>query len=167
MHALRSERLDQRPFTLADVQAISSTYGDPEVMRYVGHGVVGTADGVERMLRAYMDHQERHGFAVWAVIERATGTVVGDAGLFTQAEGEIELGYTLRRDAWGRGMATEAAGAWVRAAREDLGLTELVAQTDLPNTASAHVLGKLGFAETGRRMAYGREHRAFRLTFAR
>jgi RimJ/RimL family protein N-acetyltransferase len=162
--ALSTERLDLRPFTRADVDAAIATYGDPAVMRYVGHGVVASRDGVGRMLGEYIAHQKRHGFSVWAVVERRTGTLIGDAGLYTRVDGDVELGYTLRQSAWHQGYATEAAGAWVHAAFGELALPRLVAQTDLPNTRSARVLEKLGFTPDGTRMAYGREHRVFRLS---
>jgi RimJ/RimL family protein N-acetyltransferase len=165
--ALTTDRLDLRPFTPADVGPISATYGDPVVMRYVGHGVVATPDGVQRMLNEYIGHQQRRGFSVWAVIERATGDLIGDAGLYTRSDGDVELGYTLRRASWGRGYATEAATAWVQAAFGVLGLEALVAQTDVPNTDSARVLEKAGFTPVGTRMAYGREHRVFALDGAR
>jgi RimJ/RimL family protein N-acetyltransferase len=164
MDALATDRLDLRPFGRTDVDEAFETYGDPLVMRYVGHGVVGKPAGVERMLDEYIAHQIRHGFSVWAVIERTTGTLIGDAGLFTRPDGDVELGYTLRHSAWGCGYATEAAGAWVQAAFGELGLDALVAQTDLPNTRSARVLEKLGFRSAGTRMAYGREHRVFRVS---
>jgi RimJ/RimL family protein N-acetyltransferase len=163
MEELATDRLHLRPFTPDDVEAVSETYADPEVMRYVGHGVVAERRGVERMLDEYIAHQALHGFSVWAVIERATGELIGDAGLFRRPDGEVELGYTLRRTAWARGYATEAAGAWVQAAFGELGLGALIAQADLPNSASARVLEKLGFRPDGTRMAYGREHRVFRL----
>lgn len=163
MDALAGARLDLRPFTLADVDAVAAVYGDAEVMRWVGHGRIGSRDGIERMLREYVLHQERHGFSVWAVIERETGELIGDGGLFKRPEGEVELGYTLRRDRWGRGYATEVAGLWVAAALDELRLEDVIAQCDVPNEASARVLEKVGFVEELRRMAYGREHRGFRL----
>ena len=144
------------------MDAAAAVYGDPLVMRYVGHGAVANPSAVERMLAEYIAHERRHGFSVWAVLERASGELIGDAGLFRRADGDVELGYTLRRTSWGRGYATEAAAAWVAAAFGDLGLEVLIAQTDIPNTDSAHVLEKVGFTPNGTRMAYGREHRVFR-----
>ena len=164
LERIAGSRIVLRPFTAADVGPMAAVYGDPEVMRHVGTGVVGTREGIARMLRAYAEHQARHGFSVWGVVERATGELIGDAGLYVREDSEVELGYTLRRDRWGRGLATEAAGACVDAAFGRLGLTALVAQTDLDNAASARVLETLGFAETDRRVAFGRPHRGFRLT---
>ncbi len=69
---LASERLLLRPFVEADVAAMRRVYGDPQVMRWVGHGPVSTEDGVRGMLAQYASHQRAYGFAFWAVVDRAT-----------------------------------------------------------------------------------------------
>ena len=79
---ITTERLLLRPFTAEDVDAILPVYGDPEVMRYVGEGSAADRPAAERMVREYIAHQERHGFSFWAVVERESGRVVGDAGLY-------------------------------------------------------------------------------------
>ena len=159
---LRSERLDLRPFGASDLEAAHRVYGDAEVMRHVGEGgAVGREDSAT-MIAAYREHQARHGFAFWAVIERASGQLIGDAGLEVTAEG-VELGYTLARAWWGQGLATEAAQRCVQAAFGPLGLTRLVAVVDPANPASAGVLGRLGFREERVVTAHGRPHRLFAL----
>ncbi len=152
-----------RPFTLADVPAAHLVYSDPAVMRFVGHGAVGSMSGTESMLRQYMAHQRTHGFGFWAVIDRATGTLIGDAGLARTIDGEVEMGYTLGQAWWGRGLATEAAQLCVDAARE-LGVPRLRALVEEPNLASRNVLEKLGFERDGVTMAFEREHLVYRLT---
>jgi hypothetical protein len=49
------------------------------------------------MLGEYIDHQRACGFSFWAVIERRSGELIGDAGLYSR-DGEVELGYTLSSD---------------------------------------------------------------------
>lgn len=155
--------IELRPFTLDDVPAAHEVYRDPEVMRYVGHGAVGATVGTESMIRQYMAHQRAHGFGFWAVIERQTGALIGDAGLARTAAGEVEMGYTLSRAWWGRGFATQAAGLCVEVARGPLQIPRLRALVEAPNTASRHVLEKLGFHESGVTMAFDREHLVYRL----
>jgi RimJ/RimL family protein N-acetyltransferase len=108
-----------------------------------------------------MAHQAQHGFGFWAVEERATGALVGDAGLERTLRGEVELGYTLARAVWGRGYATEAGELCLAEARE-LGLRELVGLVDVRNPASVRVLERLGFHPDDERVAYGRPHRVLR-----
>jgi RimJ/RimL family protein N-acetyltransferase len=168
-HALQlplvTERLVLRPLRADDVPAMHVVYGDPEVMRWVGTGPVAELSGTRALVRAYMDHQARHGFAFWAVEDRATAEVLGDAGLALSAGvgPEVELGYTLARAWWGRGLGTEAAGACVAAAFDGLALHALTAIVEPGNAPSRRVLDKLGFRVAGRRTAFGREHLLMRL----
>jgi ribosomal-protein-alanine N-acetyltransferase len=163
--ALETPRLVLRPFEPADAGAALAVYGDPEVMRHVGEGLPADAERVAATLRAYAEHQATRGFSFWAVVERTTGELVGDAGLYVSgAHGdEVELGYTLARRVWGRGYATEAARAWVDAAFAVHGLDVLVAVADLENPASSRVLEKAGLRRAGVRQAYGRAHALHRL----
>ena len=71
---------------------------------------------------------------------------------------DVELGYTLARSAWGRGYATELGGALVEYAFTVLRVPRVVAQVEPANTASRHVLAKLGMTERAERTAYGRPH---------
>lgn len=157
---LLGERVLLRPFEQADAPAAHSVYGDAEVMRYVGEGgAVGRAE-TARMIAGYRRHQDQHGFAFWAVVDRQSGTLIGDAGLEVTAHG-VELGYTLARRWWGRGLATEAARLCLSAAAGPLALPRLVALADVENPASARVLEKIGFAQRERRAAFGRAHHCF------
>jgi RimJ/RimL family protein N-acetyltransferase len=135
-------------------------YADPEVMRYVGHGPHRTMSETTAALRAYGEMLARRGFSFLAVEELATGRVIGDGGLHPLGGTgpEIELGYTLARDAWGKGYATELGRALVLHARTVLGVPQVVAQVEPANLASRHVLEKLGMREREVRTAYGRPH---------
>lgn len=159
---LRGDRLELRPFEVSDLEAALRIYGDPEVMRHVGEGGAVGREEAARMLADYRAHQDRHGFAFWAVFERRSGELIGDAGLEVTGEG-VELGYTLARSAWGKGLATEAAQLCVQAAFGPLALPRLVALAAVENSASARVLEKLGFTPGPRIPAYGRPHRRFTL----
>ena len=156
-----TERLLLRGFEPADAPAMLAVYGDQEVMRFVGEGHAVDLAGAEAMLASYADHQRRHGFSFWAVVERASGALIGDAGLYRVGD-EVEAGYTLGRAWWGRGYATEAARACLGLAFGPLDLDTVTAVADVANPASARVLVKLGFTEEEPRIAYGRPHRAFR-----
>jgi RimJ/RimL family protein N-acetyltransferase len=98
----------------------------------------------------------KHGFGLLAVTERETGRLIGEAGLQYLEEGpDIEVGYTLARAAWGRGYATEAAGAILRWGFAGLRLHRIVAVADPANAASLRVLEKLGMGRIGLRECYG------------
>ncbi|MFN8201722.1 MAG: GNAT family N-acetyltransferase [Solirubrobacteraceae bacterium] len=152
---LHTDRLEIRPFVLADRAAMQPIYDDPEVMRHITGG--GDPRG---WVASYVRDQRTRGFTFWAVVERATGDIIGEAGLAPFDDGRrVELGYLLRRDRWGRGLATEAARAILDAAFTDLGAREVMAVVDEGNDASLNVLRKLGFSEVGRRRRHGvRQH---------
>jgi [ribosomal protein S5]-alanine N-acetyltransferase len=157
---LTTERLHLRPFKLADQVAIHAVYADPEVMRFVGHGAHRTMAETASALRTYGEVLERRGYSFLAVTERAGGALIGDAGLHPLGGigPDVELGYTLARSAWGKGYATEVGRALVEYAFEVLRVPRVVAQVEPGNTASRHVLAKLGMSERETRTAYGRPH---------
>jgi ribosomal-protein-alanine N-acetyltransferase len=126
-------------------------------MRHVGHGAHRTPAETAAALRVYGDTLERRGFSFLAVVERESGAVIGDGGLHPLG-GDIELGYTLARAAWGRGYATELGRALLAFAFGELGAERVVAQVEPDNAASRRVLEKLGMRAVETRTAYGRPH---------
>jgi [ribosomal protein S5]-alanine N-acetyltransferase len=99
------------------------------------------------------------------VTERSSGALIGDGGLHPLGGvgPDVELGYTLARSAWGRGYATELGRALVEYAFTALRVPRVVAQVEPANTASRHVLAKLGMSERETRTAYGRPHLLYAL----
>ena len=84
-----------------------------------------------------------HADGLWVVVEPPTGAFLGWVSLRRQGEAG-DLGYRFRRDAWGRGYATEAAAAVVADAFERRGLSHITAQTMAVNLASRRVMERLG-----------------------
>jgi ribosomal-protein-alanine N-acetyltransferase len=154
---LITDRLSIRPFEPSDRLAMQPLYDDPEVMRFI----TGAGEDPSTWVDSYIRHQDEHGYAFWAVVERATGELIGEAGLgpFDGRGPELELGYLLRRDRGGQGLATEAARACLAAAFDALGALSVVAVVDEGNAASLAVLRKAGFQRSGMRRAHGvRQH---------
>ena len=137
MESLETPRLLLRPFAPDDAALVHAVYSDPQVMRYVATGPMADIALTRRLLEDYDAHQRRHGFSFWAVIERSSGTLIGDSGLYRTPAGEIELGYTLGAPWWGRGYATEAAGRWLAVAFDELGLDEVIALAEPANVRLA------------------------------
>jgi ribosomal-protein-alanine N-acetyltransferase len=159
---LDTPRLHLRPFAEGDAEIVHRVYSDPEVMRYVATGPAADLAATRRLLAEYTSHQGIHGYSFWAVIERESGALIGDAGLYRTPAGEVELGYTLGMPWWGRGLATEAAEAWLGSAFGPLGIDEVIALAEPANTASLRVLEKIGMRRAGERIAFGRPHVLFR-----
>lgn len=159
MMALETERLLLRAPVAADAEALAPMYADPEVMRYVGDGRPLTRAETERSVKRMIQRWEADGFGLFTAVRRDDGAVIGRVGLLvwntdtweptTRAEAEdgrteVEVGYTLGRDYWGRGYATEAAGAVRDFALRELGADRLIALIIHGNTASENVARKLG-----------------------
>jgi ribosomal-protein-alanine N-acetyltransferase len=156
--ALVTERLELQPYRLEDVERIHAVlYGDEESMRLIG-GVL-TIDKTRAEIERYIGFEERDGYSPWAVIERATGDLVGEAGLkpWEDVGPEVEIGYAFGAPWWGRGYATEAGHRILEAAFETHGLKRVVAVTSDENVGSQRVIAKLGLKPAGRREAYGRD----------
>ena len=143
---IETERLMMRPFTLDDAEALHAVWGDPASKRFLGWPTPASVDETRSHLENIVRDERKHGFALCAVIEKASGTLIGDCGLFVSPDhGDVELAYGLGRAWWGRGYATEAARACVRAGFDELGVERIVADVDSRNTASIRVLEKAGF----------------------
>lgn len=155
---IETERLVLRQFEPGDATAMSAIYGDPEVMRHVGTGVLDR-DGSAALLSRYARAQDEYGFSTWAVVERASGRLVGDAGFDVYAPtGDLELGYTLAADVWGRGYASEAARACIGAAFAHLPAPRIVAKIEPGNDRSFRVADRLGLRRVETVHVDGRPH---------
>lgn len=147
--AWRTERLVLREFTADDVDLLVELDSDPEVMHFVTGGLPTPRSEVEQeVLPAFLAYHARgDGFGFWAAEETTTGEAVGWFHL-RPAPGvpaaDPELGYRLRRSAWGRGLATEGSVELVRAAFIELGAERVVAETMVVHVASRRVMEKAG-----------------------
>lgn len=146
MIVLQTKRLTLRHFRQTDGKALACVFADPEVMRF-GDGIKShewIQDWIEGSICGY----QQRGWGPWAVIENASGNLIGYCGLFDIADvngrPEIEIGYRLARQSWGRGYATEAVLAVRDFAFLSLGLQRLIAMIDPDNTASIRVAEKAG-----------------------
>ena len=95
--------------------------------------------------------QETECYGVWVMIERESGSVVGDVGFIGPPDenGSIEVGYSVIPDRRRRGYATEAASAIVEWALSEPGVQVVVAGCDRDNEPSIRTLERLGFQRTG------------------
>jgi RimJ/RimL family protein N-acetyltransferase len=144
---MQTDRLILRPFEIADAEAAFGWFGDPEVMRFTPSGPDASLEQTQTRLATYCEHQTVNGFSK-LILNRASNFPIGDSGLLCLPQyGWIDFGFRLARAYWGKGLATEAAGAWVQAAFNELRLEPLVAMVHPENAASIRVLEKLRFRE--------------------
>jgi RimJ/RimL family protein N-acetyltransferase len=145
---LETERLILRWFDPDDLDLVIELDSDPEVMRFINDGLPVDLVEVNENLEWWLNHYDRRGgYGFWAMVEKATGRFVGwmhfrpgdDAGPL-----EPELGYRLRRDAWGHGYASEASRALIDKGFTELGVERVYAETMAVNIASRRVMEKVG-----------------------
>jgi ribosomal-protein-alanine N-acetyltransferase len=146
----------------ADAKPMLRVYGDPEVMRFIPGGALSDEVAVRSHLERYADAQQRQGFSSWAVVDQQTGQPIGDAGFgIFEPTSELELGYTLARDRWGQGYATEVARACLLAGLQQLAAPRIIAVVDAENEASLRVPGRIGMKKIETINAHGRPHVLF------
>jgi RimJ/RimL family protein N-acetyltransferase len=144
-----TERLWLRRWSSEHVEGLAAANAQPEVMRFLNGGVPLTRAESDVVSDRVVAHWEAYGFGLWAAVEKAGGRTIGFVGIchplwFPDWAHAVEVGWRLRRETWGRGLATEAAREALRAGFEDRGLEEIVALIHPENHRSAAVAGRLG-----------------------
>lgn len=141
----RSDRLLFRPFALSDAEGAFAIFGDAEVMQYSVSGRDPDLEATAARVERYARQNVASGFAPWAIVETASECVIGFCGLIRLKDpNDVEIAYRLRRDRWGKGMATEAVTAWLDRGFSLLRLPRILAFVDPANTASLRVVVKIG-----------------------
>jgi ribosomal-protein-alanine N-acetyltransferase len=176
---LQTERLNLTPYSLADTDLAIELFTDPEVRRFAG-GVMEVGE-----IRDNMHIRIQRGgngcIGVWCIQVASTGEKLGTVALLPMPidgdttdwslvvpgelpDADIEIGFFIKKSAWGNGYATEACRRLLQFAFEDSPLREVVATFDDANHASRNVLAKSGFVDRGRRRSYGEDGAYFRIT---
>ena len=143
----RTERLLLRPGWREDAPALAAAIADPAITHMLGRVPAPyTLADAEHFLALAETALPR---LLIFVLGGEAPRLAGGIGLHHD-HGQVELGYWIARDQWGRGIATEAGHALLAFADATLGLDRIVAGHFIGNPASGAVLRKLGFVDTGR-----------------
>ena len=145
---LHTERLVLRAFDLSDAVDVYAFGHNEEVSRMAGFATHRTLEDSRRMIEGFIASG-----AVWAIVEKRTGHVIGFVSLHKDdsryTANARKLAYTLAEEAWGQGYATETCRELIRYAFEELDC-QVLAVTHFPfNQKSKRVIKKLGFAYEG------------------
>ncbi|HEV2867125.1 MAG TPA: GNAT family N-acetyltransferase [Allosphingosinicella sp.] len=146
---IETPRLLLRDWRPEDVEPFIRHTNTPAVMRWLG-GVRSDEDVRETVETRMMRWQWERGFTFWAVERKADGELLGFCGLKiaddedSPVEGELEIGWRLREDAWGQGYAKESAIASLDHAFGPLGAERVVALTVAENAPSWGLMERLG-----------------------
>jgi ribosomal-protein-alanine N-acetyltransferase len=160
-------RLILRLFTVEDFDAIAEILADPVGMKFIGSGTPNAPEQTRLWLAKWLDNnkynwseetlkrvpqllrapQRNAHFGMWAMIDRASGELIGRCGLLAwniDGQLEVEVGYHLARSRWGHGLATEAARAVRDYGFDRLGFDRLISIIKPENIASQRVALKNG-----------------------
>lgn len=135
-----------RHLNLDDVEELAAIYTDPVVMRFFSgtYTYESTKQWLEE--RVFKCYQQK-GWGLWATIYKMENKLIGRCGLIPQlvnGQEEVEIGYLLAKEYWGRGLATEAACVSRDYGFEKLGANRLISLIDPDNIASQQVAKKVG-----------------------
>ena len=176
---LHSQRLILAPYTPDDFDLSLVMWSDPTVVKYAGEVMSESA------IKKHMPNWTKRGgdgcIGIWTVSDRKTGEKYGSAALLPMPiehgetdynlvvpgkmpDGDIEIGYFLKRSAWGCGYATEVCRRLLQFAFQETPLKEVVATFHKENLASKNVLQKAGFTDRGTMQCYGKVGLNFRIT---
>jgi ribosomal-protein-alanine N-acetyltransferase len=154
---LTTPRLSLRELRLDDLEDVTRMMGDEEVTRF--YPKIYTVEDSRHWLRRQLDRYARDGHGLWRVGERSSDAFVGQCGLVSQVvdgNAEIELGYLLAREHWGRGYATEAARAALEWGFRALRPGRMISLIDPDNAASQRTARRLGMRRVGETAKWGR-----------
>ena len=129
-----------------DEDNIYTIYGDPQVATYVDDGQPIPYEDCARWIEITLKNYESRGYGMLAFISKETGIWIGCGGfVHPGGQQEPELKYAFGSDHWGQGYATEVLTQLVIFGRESWALKSIIATVHPENSASQHVLSKLGF----------------------
>ncbi len=176
---LYTDRLTLTPFDMSDLDIAVELFTDPEVLRFTG-GVMEEEE-VGREFPRWIRRGGNGCIGVWCVTKSDSGEKLGTGALLPMPveeddtdwdllipgympDNDIEVGYFLKKSAWGQGYATEVCSRLLKVAFEEMPLSEVVASYDEGNNASRNVLLKCGLVERGTRRCYGEDGPDLRIT---
>lgn len=136
-----------RRFTINDAQLILKLNSKPEVLKFIKEPILTTITGAEKVLSEIIIPQYLlYGLGRWAMIGKEKNEFLGWCGLKLRPEldDEVDLGYRLEPEHWGRGYATEAATECLRFGFIQKNLREITGRAHRDNIASQTVLQKIG-----------------------
>lgn len=151
-YIFKSDRLGFRNWTEQDLTEFAKINSDPEVMKHFPKPLSKqeTAEFIERL----RNHYETYGYNYFATELLESGELLGFIGLAfqnyqTKYTPAVDIGWRLKRDAWGKGFATEGAKRCLEFAFKELNLKNIISTCTERNAQSENVMKKIGMKKIG------------------
>lgn len=139
-----SHRLGYRLLKKSDFENYFKLDSNPKVREFFPNGILDAKD-VEKNIEKNINFFKKNGFGVFIAIELNSGKFVGRCGFGETSTGEIEVGYVLLPEFWGKGLATEALIALLHWANQHIhSVDTIIAFTSSAHTTSQRILQKAG-----------------------
>jgi RimJ/RimL family protein N-acetyltransferase len=138
---LQEDGIALRPFSEEDVAAVTEACRDPELARWIPVPVPYTEDDARAYIKTVPDTR--------AIVDAESGELLGSIGWRIVDQGNFQIGYWVKREARGRGVATTALRLLSRWAVEELGAERVQLLAEPGNRASQRVAEKAGFTAEG------------------
>jgi ribosomal-protein-alanine N-acetyltransferase len=154
MDSIEIEKFILRPLSQDDLLGLHSVIGnDPDMTwDFTARPIERTQETLNGRIRHYQDH----GFGIWAVTNKDTGELVGEAGLqLLEGTSNVELVVFTAKKYWRHNIGFEASVASLTYGFTEMGLSKILAVTRINNTAAQKLMDKLGFSFLEKGMAYG------------
>lgn len=151
-YIFQSERLGFRNWSTEDLEEFAKLNSDEEVMEHFPKTL--SKKEVEKFIVKLQNHLTHHGFTYYATEILETKDLIGMIGLAyqeykTQFTPAIDIGWRLKRTAWGKGYATEGAKRCLKYAFDDLGIEKIISVCTIKNQKSENVMKKIGMTKSG------------------
>jgi [ribosomal protein S5]-alanine N-acetyltransferase len=159
MMMIETPRMILREFCNGDADALAAVLSDPGTMRFYPAPL--DRAGVEEWMARNRRRYAKDGHGLWAMVVRQNNEVIGDCGWTVQnvdGTDEMEIGYHVRRELWGRGLATEAARACREYGFARLPVERLISIIPPENLPSRRVAEKNGMTIWKQEMRVGFPH---------
>lgn len=146
MHTLyKSNSIIVREFLPEDLDLFLTLLEDPEVTRYLP---AVTPERYKQLFATALEDYSKGLFSRWGIWDAVTNDFIGTclARPFVEVPGQLEIGYTLAKAYWGKGIATAVSRALVEYCFTHTSVRDVVALTHLENIGSQKVLIKAGFS---------------------
>lgn len=145
MIVFETKRLAVRYLREDDFDTFYELCADPAVTQYMGDNNPLTAEQTRQWIGISQANYAKQGYGCFAITLRQTGEMIGFGGLvYPPGEPQVEIIYAFKPSCWGMGFASEFARSMLNMGFQRWGLERILATIDPANTASIHVVEKLG-----------------------
>lgn len=151
-YIISTQRLGLRNWKDSDLKPYASLCKDPEVMQYFPK--IATLEDVTAQVHRFKNHFKTHGYTYFAAEILETQEFIGFIGMAWQDwespyTPNTDIGWRLKKSAWGKGYATEGAKACIENAHKLFGLKKIISVASIKNSNSIKIMKKIGMQEVG------------------